>query len=710
MTQQPFRLGLLWRAILAGATLGTGIRESHGAEFSAEKWSDATPAEVGLDAAKLNEARDYALTGGGSGRIIRHGKLVLSWGDQAQRYDLKSTTKSFGAAALGLAIADGKMALSDKARDHHPTFGVPPESNAATGWIDDITILHLASQTAGFDKKGAYVPLLFKPGTQWSYSDSGPNWLAECLTLAYRRDLNDLMFERLFTPIGVKPDDLVWRKNAYRPDLIDGIKRREFGSGISANVDAMARFGYLWLRGGEWNGRKILPREFVDQVRTTVPGVPGLPVRVPEHYSNAANHYGLLWWNNADESIEGLPLDTYWTWGLNDGLIFVMPTLDMVVVRAGQSWKRQEGAEHYKVLEPFLLPIVAAAKLGESKEKDALSSDPLLRERQTVKPPCPPSPVIQAIEWAPKESMIQLAKGSDNWPMTWADDDALYTAYGDGNGFAPFTEKKLSLGFAKVTGSPPDVHGANIRSVSGEALGDGKHGRKASGILMVDGVLYVFVRNAGNSQLGWSGDHGVTWNWADWRLTESFGCPVFLNYGQDYAGARDGLVYIYSQDSDSAYERADRMVLARVPKDRIRNRDDYAFFVKFGPTGEPEWTRAVKERGAVFTNPGACYRSGISYNAALKRYLWCQIGPGSDTRYHGGFGIYDAPEPWGPWTTAFFSGEWDMGPGETNSLPTKWMSDDGLTIHLVSSTDDHFTVRKGTIALRLAKQNDGTQH
>jgi CubicO group peptidase (beta-lactamase class C family) len=156
------------------------------AEFPQERWSRVTPSEAGLDEAKLHAARDYALTGGGSGYVVRGGKLVLSWGDEVQRYDLKSTTKSFGAAALGLAINDGKMKLSDRARAHHPTLGTPPDSNAATGWLDDITILHLASQTAGFDKPGGYVPLLFKPGKEWAYSDSGPNWLAECITLDYR--------------------------------------------------------------------------------------------------------------------------------------------------------------------------------------------------------------------------------------------------------------------------------------------------------------------------------------------------------------------------------------------------------------------------------------------------------------------------------------------------------------------------------------------
>jgi hypothetical protein len=122
--------------------------------------------------------------------------------------------------------------------------------------------------------------------------------------------------------------------------------------------------------------------------------------------------------------------------------------------------------------------------------------------------------------------------------------------------------------------------------------------------------------------------------------------------------------------------------------------------VKLETDGEPSWSADLTRRGAVFTNPGACYRSAISYDAGLKRYLWCQIGPGDDTRYSGGFAIYDAPEPWGPWTVAFHTGSWDVGPGESNSLPTKWMSADGRTIHLVFSGDDQFSVRRGTVVLR----------
>jgi hypothetical protein len=281
--------------------------------------------------------------------------------------------------------------------------------------------------------------------------------------------------------------------------------------------------------------------------------------------------------------------------------------------------------------------------------------------------------------------------------MTWGDDDAQYTAYGDGRGFEPPVPDKLSLGLAKVVGPPGDFIGINIRSATGEQTGDGAEGKKASGLLMVEGVLYLWARNAGNSQLAWSSDHAQTWTWCDWRFETSFGCPTFLNFGKDYAGARDDHVYVYSHDGDSAYQAADRMVLARVPKGRITERGAYEFFRGLGAGGRPLWTEDIAGRRAVFRHAGGCLRSSVSYDAGLRRYLWCQTLPGGDARFRGGFGIYDAPEPWGPWTTVFFTEGWDVGPGETCSFPTKWMSADGKTLHLVFSGDDCFSVRRADL-------------
>ncbi len=656
------------------------------------KWAKAKPAAVGMDEAQLRKARDYALTGGGSGFITRHGKLVMSWGDLSRRYDLKSTTKSIGVTALGLAIADGKIRLDDRVLKHHPAFAIPPESNKKTGWIKSITIRHLATQTAGFEKPGGYTKLIFEPNMKWAYSDGGPNWLAECVTLAYGRDVDELMFDRVFKHLHINRKDLAWRRNSYRNAKINGVMSREFGSGISANVDAMARIGYLYLRGGKWNGRQIIPSDFVKAASHPIKSVVGLPEVDSKRFGNASDHYGLLWWNNADGTLKNVPRDAFWSWGLYESLIVVIPSLDIVVARAGKSWKRSWSG-HYSVLQPFFDPIVASVKVAVSlRETKSRSSE---QEADTA---YPLSPVIKGIQWAPASTIVRCAQGGDNWPITWADDGHLYTAYGDGRGFKPFVEKKLSMGLCRVAGGPMNFQGTNLRSQTAERTGGGASGPKVSGMLMVDSILYMLIRNTGNSQLAWSRDHGQTWTWSDWKFETSFGYPTFLNFGRNYAGSRDAFVYIYSQDSESAYQRADRMVLARVLSNQIAKRESYQYFEKLD-NGSPVWTTDIKRRGAVFTRKGACYRSSVSYNAGLKRYLWCQTGTGNDTRFRGGFAIRDSPEPWGPWTTAFFTKQWDVGPGETSCLPTKWMSRDGLTVYLVFSGDDCFSVREGSLRI-----------
>ncbi len=81
-------------------------------------------------------------------------------------------------------------------------------------------------------------------------------------------------------------------------------------------------------------------------------------------------------------------------------------------------------------------------------------------------------------------------------------------------------------------------------------------------------------------------------------------------------------------------------------------------------TASPVGHQSQGKRGAVFSDPGRCRRSGISYNAGLHRYLWWQ---------------------------------WDVGPGETGCFPMKGMSPDGRTLHRVFSGDDAFSVRKATL-------------
>ena len=238
-------------------------------------------------------------------------------------------------------------------------------------------------------------------------------------------------------------------------------------------------------------------------------------------------------------------------------------------------------------------------------------------------PPYPMSTIITGLTWADATTIVHQATGSDNWPITWADDGEQYTAYGDGWGFDPKVPAKLSLGFARVSGGPPGT-GTNIRSASGEQKGDGRSGKKASGMLMVEGTLYTLVRNANNngeqSQLAWSSDYAATWTWSSWKFAE-LGYPCFLNFGRNYAGARDDYVYVYSPDTPSAYNETDTIVLARVPKQSVTIKTAYEFFSGFDANGNPTWSSDINQRKAVFTFPGGCNRIDVTYNAPLKRYL-----------------------------------------------------------------------------------------
>jgi len=335
---------------------------------------------------------------------------------------------------------------------------------------------------------------------------------------------------------------------------------------------------------------------------------------------------------------------------------------------------------------------------------------------ELAKAPYPLSPVVTGIEWEPASNIVRKATGSDNWPLTWADDDNMYTTYGDGWGFEPKVETKLSLGFAKVLGPATNFSGVNIRSATGEQTGGGGSGKKASGILMVNGTLYIWVRNANNSgeqcQLAWSTDYAETWTWNAWKF-EELGHPCFLNFGKHYAGARDGYVYMYSPDTPSAYDETDTVVLSRVPTNQILVETAYEFVSGFDGGGVPQWSTNIAERAAVFAFAGGCNRMDVTYNAALGRYMMTM----RSRAQAGGlnqFSVYDAPEPWGPWTTVYYTEQWEGGPlstgnggwGEVAHIPRKWIAPDGQSFYLVFAGDDAFAVRKATLTVSIAPQTE----
>ena len=335
------------------------VRVAEAATWPTDRaWANAQPASVGVDSGLLMQAINYAQSKGsgpGSGIVIVQGKRIAFWGDQNVKYKQFSATKSFGSAMLGLAVADGVVALDTNCRSKWSGFGVPPNTNNNNGWAAEVTVGQLATHSAGFEKTGGFIPIFFQPGTRWSYSDGGANWLADLLTVLYSADLAGLMRSRIFSRIGISTTDLTWRQNAYRPSPLLGDPRREFGSGIDTNVDSLARFGLLMARGGAWNGQQLIPQGYARDAGRTSPLLSGLQPTEPGTYPNAPRHYGLLWWNNADGVIADLPRDAFWAWGKGEQLILCVPSRDLVAARCGPAWSGTFGK--ISVLAPFFGPL-----------------------------------------------------------------------------------------------------------------------------------------------------------------------------------------------------------------------------------------------------------------------------------------------------------------------------------------------------------------
>jgi CubicO group peptidase (beta-lactamase class C family) len=361
-------------------------------------WQTSSPAAENLDVTQLDAARDYSLQAGitspggtprkEAGYIIRHGKLVYSWGDEKQLFDMKSTTKSMGGLALFLALDEGKLALADKAAGKLPNIGVSdptvtPTNGTTAANFADITVLQLATHTAGFSKADVPIDTVVRtldsvPGTTWAYSDQGLNWLADVLTQTYNQDLDQLMFSRIFTPLGIRGNeasslDLVWRTNQGRISTLNGVNRRELASGISTNVNAMARVGLLMLRKGAWGNAQLLSNAAVATAHTPPTEVATATIKDPTNYPDATTNYGILWWTNTNGALNKnpafgpgvVPTDAYWAWGLHETFIIVIPSQDMVIVRAADTagWHTDTPDTwnaDYDVLAPFLRPIAAA--------------------------------------------------------------------------------------------------------------------------------------------------------------------------------------------------------------------------------------------------------------------------------------------------------------------------------------------------------------
>lgn len=359
----------------------------------------------------------------------------------------------------------------------------------------------------------------------------------------------------------------------------------------------------------------------------------------------------------------------------------------------------------------FMLAIISlAVPTSQSAEES----------RALANAPYPPSPVIAGVTFDDATARTE-AEGSDIWPITWAGDGNLYTAWGDGGGFGgPTTSKnKVHLGVARVEGGQRDYRGINLAG-GRDALRPAPFKGKSEGILALGDTLYLW-RDGDLSSLEYfkfielwrSDDHGLTWRSTGVKFSKSgkdfpsgdegLFAPAFLQFGRGYDGARDGYVYIYAPDIiDPTHWNVrlpGRIHLLRVHREKIEFKDAYEFFAGMGPDAQPRWTINTGARQPVWRDDKrGTHRIAVSYTPALKRYLLTTI----TIDRSGWMSIYDAPEPWGPWTHVHTEHNPERWGTRTIifTFVNKWLSPDGRDFVLVHTKNDRWASIEGRIQLR----------
>lgn len=353
-------------------------------------WERRAPADVGMDAAALQQAVDFAVAnenpatkdlaldleltfgmreplfrilgptrprGAANGLIIRRGYVVAEWGDTDRADMTFSVTKTFLSTVVGLAWERGLIRdLTDRVKDYVPQPELfDSEHNAKITWD------HLLRQTSDWsgtlwgipdwaDRPEGKTPAdypnrpLREPGTFFKYNDVRVNLLALCALQVWRRPLPQVLREEVMDPIGASS---TWRWHGYDNAWVtlDGQQMQSvtggghFGGGMFISAWDMARFGYLFLRNGTWRDRQIVPEKWMAMART--PGT-------------ANPSYGFMNWylNTGRKGLPAAPESAVYFAGNGANIIYFDQEHDLVVV---VRWIRG-GPE----LTEFLTKVLAA--------------------------------------------------------------------------------------------------------------------------------------------------------------------------------------------------------------------------------------------------------------------------------------------------------------------------------------------------------------
>ncbi|MBP7142703.1 MAG: beta-lactamase family protein [Opitutaceae bacterium] len=201
--------------------------------------------------------------------IVRNGRVIAEgwWAPYAsdEPHMLFSLSKSFTATGIGLAAAEGRLSIDDLVLPYFPSDApAEPSENLKAMRIRDLLMMstgHHAEAISQFpyDSNGSLVraflalPVAHKPGTAFLYNTPASYMLSAIVQKATGEKLVDYLRPRLFEPLGIAQPR--WEES--RQGICMG------GFGLSATTEDIARFGQLYLQEGKWNGRQILPAEWV---------------------------------------------------------------------------------------------------------------------------------------------------------------------------------------------------------------------------------------------------------------------------------------------------------------------------------------------------------------------------------------------------------------------------------------------------------------
>ncbi|MFN8037181.1 MAG: serine hydrolase [Acidimicrobiia bacterium] len=320
-----------------------------GGDFTA-----ANPADEGVDptiVGKVIDAIAPQLTT--SFRIYRHdclvGRTLLDDVTARQPQQFFSMTKTVVSLLVGKAISMGRLRLDD------PIGRYLPEADAAHGAI---TVRQLLTQTSGLtfawandllgsiddsEKTALSLPFAHQPGTYFEYAQTTVTLLGIVVQRAVDEDLQAFADTELFGPIGITHRDWSWAR--------DGKGATHGYAWLLMTPIAAARLGELVLHRGAWNGDPVIDAAYIDEMGKPTPTNGGYGLLTPTNAGIGGwTSFGRHWF--AGRRLPAAPADTVEFSGFLDQAIFVVPSLDLVVVRFGIAAREGWDYELFRTLTP----------------------------------------------------------------------------------------------------------------------------------------------------------------------------------------------------------------------------------------------------------------------------------------------------------------------------------------------------------------------